>query len=501
MASCLRHLGIEKGYDLLTWYPRTYDDQTVMTPIVELSEGETATVSGTIRHVSEKIAGRRGISMLTAMIDDGTGFLQVTWFNQKFLQKQLTVGKRLFLSGKIAYAYGGRGQLAMSQIASYQILEDSDKPEDFCGILPIYATTENLNQKKFRKLISQLLADIGKIKEIFPDEICREHHLISREEAFHQIHFPSSLESLKLARKRLAFEELFLIQCGLMILKKQNQEQQEGICHLANGALVTEVKSKLPFHLTKDQENTWLEICGDMEKSIPMRRLVQGDVGSGKTVIAMLALVKTVENGFQGAMMAPTEILAEQHYAAFSRSLAGMGIRVGFLSGKLTKKQKEAIYEKIALHELDILVGTHALIQEGVRFPQLGLVVTDEQHRFGVKQRQKLSEGNKNDIISIYNTIPAEFCGKTLCFLSADKYISIYVDSKLIYSFGNDDQKTVGHTPGSVMVFADIPLDCAGEKIEINTHSPYDNYASYVTNMVVGDRDICILHFIKNHFS
>ncbi len=407
MAACLRHLGIEKGYDLLTWYPRTYDDQSVMTPIAELSAGETATVSGTILHVSEKKAGWRGISMLTAMIDDGTGFLQVTWFNQKFLQKQLIVGKRLFLSGKITYAYGGRGQLAMSQISSYQILEASDKLEDFCGILPIYSTTENLNQKKFRKLISQLFLDIGKIKEIFPDEICRTYHLMSRNEAFHQIHFPSSLESLKQARKRLAFEELFLIQCGLMILKKQNQEQQEGICHSANGALVAEVKSKLPFHLTKDQENTWFEICGDMERTIPMRRLVQGDVGSGKTVIAMLALVKTVENGFQGAMMAPTEILAEQHYDNFFRNLTDSGIRVGFLSGKLTKKQREIIYEKISLHELDVLVGTHALIQEGVRFHQLGLVVTDEQHRFGIAQRAALEKkGNRIPDVLVMTATP-----------------------------------------------------------------------------------------------
>ena len=197
---------------------------------------------------------------------------------------------------------------------------------------------------------------------------------------------------LKEARNALAFEELYLIQCGLMLLKKKNQQEGKGIRHLGNSRKVLALLESLPFRLTHDQDKAWQEICKDMESPLPMRRLVQGDVGSGKTVIAMLALVKTVENGFQGAMMAPTEILAEQHHEGFVKQLAPLGIKVGFLSGRLTKKKREEMHAAIAAGEYDIVVGTHALIQEDVAFARLGLVVTDEQHRFGIDQRAALEK-------------------------------------------------------------------------------------------------------------
>ena len=194
------------------------------------------------------------------------------------------------------------------------------------------------------------------------------------------------------ARYRLAFGELYLIQYGLMLLKKRRQERQQGIRFASCGSLTGGVLSSLPFRLTDDQQNAWQDICNDMERPVPMRRLVQGDVGSGKTVIAMLALVKAVENGFQGAMMAPTEILARQHFESFSGSLEPLGIRVALLSGRLTKKAKQEMYDSLAAHEIDIVIGTHALIQEDVSFANLGLVVTDEQHRFGINQRAVLEK-------------------------------------------------------------------------------------------------------------
>lgn len=387
----LNKLGIATVYDLLTYFPRTYEDQSVLTHIADLHAGETATVSGTIVNLHEQ-SGRRGLSILTAFLNDGTGILQVTWFNQKYLKNKLKTGRRVFVSGKPTYAFGGQGQFAMSQLHYFQILDKDEKPEGLCGILPVYPATERLNQKFFRTLMAEALSELPELPKLIPEDIGRAYHLMGRAAALRAIHFPPDGETLKKARYRLAFSELYLIQCGLLLLKKQSQETDLGIRFRPNGPLVKKVTANLPFTLTNDQQQTWQEICRDMERPVTMRRLVQGDVGSGKTVIAMLALVKAVENGWQGAMMAPTEILASQHYENLSRQLAPFGIRVGFLSGHLTPAKRRTMYETIAKHEVDIVIGTHALIQDAVHFARLGLVITDEQHRFGIAQRAELEK-------------------------------------------------------------------------------------------------------------
>ena len=387
----LARLGIATVYDLLTYFPRTYEDQSVLTRIADLQPGTVARVAGTIVNLQEQ-TGRRGLTILTAYLNDGTGILQVTWFNQKYLKKTLKAGRRVFVSGKAAYAYGGRGQFAMSQLRSFQVLEPGEQAAGLCGILPVYAATEHLNQKFFRTLIAEALEAVGDLPELIPARILAAHHLMGRKEALYAAHFPKDGAELKRARYRLAFSELYLIQCGLLLLKKQSQETKRGIRHQPSGKLVKAVLAGLPFTLTHDQQQAWQEICRDMERTVPMHRLVQGDVGSGKTVIAMLALVKTVENGRQGAMMAPTEILAAQHYENLSSKLAPLGIRVGYLSGHLTPKKRRAMHEAIARHEVDIVIGTHALIQDDVHFAHLGLVITDEQHRFGIAQRAALEK-------------------------------------------------------------------------------------------------------------
>ncbi|WP_337610980.1 ATP-dependent DNA helicase RecG [Mitsuokella jalaludinii] len=387
----LARLGIATVYDLLMYFPRTYEDQSVLTRIADLQPGTVATVAGTIVNLQEQ-TGRRGLTILTAYLNDGTGILQVTWFNQKYLKKTLKAGRRVFVSGKAAYAYGGRGQFAMSQLRSFQVLEPGEQAQGLCGILPVYAATEHLNQKFFRTLIAEALEAAGDLPELIPASILAAHHLMGRREALHAVHFPKDGAELKRARYRLAFSELYLIQCGLLLLKKQSQATKRGIRHQSSGKLVKAVLAGLPFKLTHDQQQAWQEICRDMERTVPMRRLVQGDVGSGKTVIAMLALVKTVENGRQGAMMAPTEILAAQHYENLSSKLAPLGIRVGYLSGHLTPKKRRAMHEAIARHEVDIVIGTHVLIQDDVHFAHLGLVITDEQHRFGIAQRAALEK-------------------------------------------------------------------------------------------------------------
>ena len=392
-AAAFLRLGIGTVYDLLTYYPRAYEDQSRTTPITQLRPGERATVLAVIRKVTERQARRRGFTVLTVLLGDETGYAQAVWFNQSFLKSKLREGRRILLTGKVEYAYNGGGQLALTNITSFELLGAEEDAGAHLGILPVYAATEGLTQKQLRQMMAHALAQTeGELSETLPQRICKEYRLIGRRAAFQHIHFPKREEELRAARRRLAFEELYFIQCGLLALKKRTAEEQEGIAHAPNGELVARVLAALPFALTNDQENVWAEIARDMESPLPMRRLVQGDVGSGKTAIALLALVKAVESGFQGALMAPTEILAQQHYNCLRTLLTPLGVRVGFLTGHLAKKERSTMMAALAAHEVDIAVGTHALIQEHVAFDALGLVVTDEQHRFGVAQRAALEK-------------------------------------------------------------------------------------------------------------
>ncbi len=298
-AKLLQKLGIVTLYDLLTYYPRSYEDQSTVTPIAELFVGERATIAGNIMNVVEKQAGRRRMTILTALVGDGTGFAQVTWFNQPFLKTKLKAGRRLFVTGKAAYAYGGRGQMEIAQVQSYALLDEGEDGAEHLGIFPVYGATDGLNQAFFRKAVRTLLDAIDDgdgdglaLSEVLPQGIAERYHLLPRSAAFRAIHFPKDAEELKDARRRLAFEELYLIQCGLLLLKKQARVAQKGVRHLACSTLSRQVFSHLPFRLTDDQASVWQDICRDMESDVPMRRLVQGDVGSGKTVLALLALVK-----------------------------------------------------------------------------------------------------------------------------------------------------------------------------------------------------------------
>ena len=393
-AALLEKLNIFTKYDLLTHYPRTYENHSSLTDICDVFEGETVLIVGKIFNITSREA--RGLTIINAILEDDTGYIKLTWFNQKYLLNKLRDGMRLLVIGKAKYDSWSHG-LAMSQIQNFTILDDDEEPE--LGITPIYPSTAAITQNVLRTAIKNLLNSMPKLKEILPREILQAQELIGLDEAMRAIHFPRDFIELDNARRRLAFDELFLIQCGLMLIKKQTQDERLGISHKKNGKLVKAALAKLPFELTGDQKKVFRAVSKDMESKLPMRRLIQGDVGSGKTAVALLALVKTVQSGFQGAFMAPTEILAVQHYEKFSALLNDLGIRVGLLSAKVTrsKKLKEELYQKISSHELDIVIGTHALIQEDVQFARLGLVVTDEQHRFGVNQRSELEK--KSDVL------------------------------------------------------------------------------------------------------
>lgn len=396
-AKALQKLGVKNIYDLLTYYPRRYEDQSEITPMAQLQAGDTANVRGRIAAVAEKNT-RRGLKLLTVILADDSGTIQLNWFNQEYLKKKLKQGTRLFVHGKVAYAYGGYGQLAMSQIISFDIEDETSGGDGQCSFMPVYTLPDYLKPKDFRKLVEQALDLDVQLPNIVPDFLRKKHDLLDKAQAVRQIHFPASRQELDEARRSLIFEELFSIQSGLLLLKKQHQGRQRGIRFLANSELVRKVQQALPFTLTAEQDKVWREICADMEKDVPMQRLVQGDVGSGKTVIALLSLVKAAENGWQGALMAPTEILAIQHYEKIKELLEPLGITVGLLTGSLKAGAKREILEGLADGTVQIVIGTHALIQGGVVFRNLGLVVTDEQHRFGVNQRAEL-ENKAQDVL------------------------------------------------------------------------------------------------------
>lgn len=385
----LQKIGLATIYDFLMYFPRSYEDRRNLTSFADVRPGETVTVLGTVHSVRENYFARR-MHVINAVLTDGKDFLQAVWFNQPFLKKLVVPGKKVLITGKADYARGGNGGLQIKQMNSYEFIDGEDLPT--LGIFPVYPATEALNQKFLRKLSEAVFVEDFSLEETIPRNILEKFGLMDRKKAVAQIHHPDDFETLDKAHERLVFEELYLIQCGLLLLKKQSKANQTGIHHILSSELVRKVFDGLPFSLTEDQLKVWKTIEADMEKRVPMRRLVQGDVGSGKTVLALMALVKTVENGYQGAFMAPTEILATQHCENFKKMLSGTDIRVGLLIGSLPKKQHDIVQEAIAEHELDIIIGTHTLIQDKVKFASLGLVVTDEQHRFGIGQRAALEE-------------------------------------------------------------------------------------------------------------
>ena len=389
-AKTLEKINIITMYDFLTYYPRTYEDWGKITPIGELAGDETVVIVGTLTR-PEKIITRNGLTIIRAQLYDGTGKIMLNWFNQDYLMQKLSAGMRLVVIGKTK-SNGLFGNVTMSQIKSFSILDNDERIK--LGIVPIYPLTGSLKQSFFRTAMQNLLNKMPPLTEILPRIILNDLNLMPLDEAIRAIHFPADRLQLDTARRRLAFDELFLIKCGLMLIKRQAKDESLGIAHKKNDALVKQALESLPFELTGDQKKTFKIVSKDMESKLPMRRLIQGDVGSGKTAVAMLALVKTVENGHQGAFMAPTEILATQHYEKFTKLLTPLNIKVGLLSAKVTasKKKREEIYRQISEHEIDILIGTHAIIQEDVKFDDLGLVVTDEQHRFGVSQRSSLEK-------------------------------------------------------------------------------------------------------------
>lgn len=396
----LNRLGINNIEDLLYHFPRRYEDRSVLKRFHQLTDGETETVFGRVV-ASQEIKPRKKLNITKLALHDGVSVGYAVWFNQPYIKKQVPQGSEILVTGKVERKFGS----IQITVTDFEIC-DNDEPIHTGRIVPVYPATEGLPPKVLRSIIRHTLEEYGSIREEFlPGFLVQKYGLLPLGEALLKIHFPEKMSDIEEARKRLVFEELFLLQIGVGLMKVSDLEEQ-GIKHKPEGPLSKQFMESLPFGLTDAQLRVLDEIFGDMERDKPMNRLVQGDVGSGKTVIAAASLVKTVENGFQGVMMAPTEILAAQHYEGLSELLNPLGINVALLTGSLSKNEKARINDDIKTGFIDIVVGTHAVIQDEVLFQNLGLAVTDEQHRFGVRQRAKLKEKGTNPDILVMTATP-----------------------------------------------------------------------------------------------
>ncbi len=389
-ARALERLGVSTVGDLLGHYPRRYFDRSSAVPIGRAREGQEITVLGEVLTSGERRT-RRGGSLLTVSLGDDTGVLFCVWFNQKFLAKQFRPGRRVMASG-LAQRHGGRLQLAHPD---FEILEsggaDGDEgaaPGLHTGrMVPVYGLTAGVGQHWLRSLVFQALERLeGSHDEILPGAILRRRGLPDRGKALRDIHFPTDAAALEAARRRLVYEELFGIQL-LMALRRDHRRRQEGLALARPGDLTKRLVDDLPFALTRAQRRVLNEILGDLRSGRVMHRLLQGDVGSGKTLVALIAALFVVEQGHQAVIMAPTEVLARQHGATMARLCEPLGVDVATLTGSTPAAERRAVLDAAAAGEVDLLVGTHAVIQDDVRLPNLALAVVDEQHRFGVKQR------------------------------------------------------------------------------------------------------------------
>jgi len=368
-------LGILNIRDLIYHFPHRYDDFSKIITIDELKLNETATIQGEILKIDNIRTFKKRMTLTEALIKDPSGSVKVIWFNQPYLIKNIKPEKTYSLSGK--YVLGKNGPYLSNP--NYEMIFLGKTATHTAGLVPIYPETTGLGSRFLRYYIKLILPAISQIKEFIPYEILKKNNLLNIQIALRNIHFPKNLKLADEARKRFAFEELFLLQ--LFVLKqRQRIKKEHAFKILFDKNLIKKFVDKLPFKLTDAQRKSAWEIIRDLEKDRPMNRLLQGDVGSGKTVVAAAAALEAAKAGFQVAFMAPTEILAQQHFKQISKLLKDFNLKIGLLTGS----------EKKFSDETNIVVGTHALIQKGVKFKNLALVIVDEQHRFGVEQRAAL---------------------------------------------------------------------------------------------------------------
>ena len=382
-AELFAKLGIYSVDDLLHYFPRSYDTYGEIVPVRDVQEGSVQVISVRLKN-QPSVQRYNGLTVVTCLAYDDTGTIRLTWFNMPYIRQYLKQGTNLLLRGKLSYK---RGQFVMEQ-AKFLTMQDYLRKK--AVLQPVYPLTAGLTNTAISKAVQEALAETEPEKDFFSAAVRKEYDLQERQKAVQEIHFPRSFESMTYARKRLVFDEFYRF-CLYLRGLKENRTQIASEYVISDFTLPECVRADLPYELTEGQKQVWDEIREDLSGGSVMNRLIQGDVGSGKTVLAMLALLACCGAGYQACLMAPTEVLAQQHFQKFTELLTPYGIRITLLTGSLSAAKKREAYLAISSHETDLVIGTHALIQEGVVYDKLALVVTDEQHRFGVNQRAALA--------------------------------------------------------------------------------------------------------------
>ena len=385
--SNLKSLGISTVYDLVYYFPRAYDDRTNIKKIGELKFNEYVVLKANVMSVVN-LTVRNGKKIVKAMVSDGTGIMEILWFGMPYIKKSLKIGEEYLFIGQTKKS-------AVFQLINpeYKLFSGQQKVSEN-EILPIYSSNKNITQNSLRKLVEKFLVNfLNYFEENIPKELIKEYKIMERKSAVKNIHYPVSMKEIEEAKRRFAIEELLILELGILknrfIIENSNSKNYEVE---GKKEKVREFLSQLTFNLTNAQKKVIKEIYDEISNGKIVNRLIQGDVGSGKTVVAMVMLIYMAENGYQGALMAPTEILANQHYLGIKERLEKIGLRVELLTSSIKGKKKNEILDGIANGDVDIVIGTHSLIEDDVIFKKLGLIVIDEQHRFGVNQRNKLRE-------------------------------------------------------------------------------------------------------------
>ena len=385
--SNLKSLGINRVYDLIYYFPRAYDDRTNIKKIGELKFNEYVVIKASVMSVVN-LTVRSGKKIVKAMVSDGTGIMEILWFGMPYIKKSLKIGEEYLFIGQTKKS-------AVFQLINpeYKLFSGQQKVSEN-EILPIYSSNKNITQNSLRKLVEKFLVNfLNYFEENIPNKLIKEYRIMERKRAIKNIHYPISMKEIEEAKRRFAIEELLILELGILknrfIIENSNSKNYEVE---GKKEKVREFLSQLTFNLTNAQKKVIKEIYDEISNGKIVNRLIQGDVGSGKTVVAIVMLIYMAENGYQGALMAPTEILANQHYLGIKERLEKIGLRVELLTSSIKGKKKNEILEGIANGEIDIVIGTHSLIEDNVIFKKLGLIVIDEQHRFGVNQRNKLRE-------------------------------------------------------------------------------------------------------------
>lgn len=394
-AEGFRLLGVSTVGELLRFYPRAYEDWSKIVPISQCIVGENVCIKGTVMFPVKNERVRGGMLVAKATVTDGNDVIAVTFFNNKYIEKMLKSGEEYLFYGKFTL-----GKFAAREMVSPMFI----KAEKSVEIRPIYPQNKTITTKIVQSAVQNALNKIDEIPDYLPDYIIKKFNLVSLDTALRNIHFPKDDTDLQNARNRLIFDELFILQLSLLSLKKDNSTVKTG--NIVAKDFSDEFFSVLPFTPTNAQKRAVKEAVSDMQSGKQMNRLLQGDVGSGKTAVAAAIVYNVAKSGMQSALMAPTEVLATQHFETFEKLFRGSGIRCELLTGSTKAKEKKEIKNRLQNGEIDLIIGTHALIQDDVVFKQLGLVITDEQHRFGVKQRTGLCAKGDNPHVYVMSATP-----------------------------------------------------------------------------------------------